>query len=89
MSTLLSGLEVHSIPFFKNELLHMTKWQNLRLIRARIKISDTFWRASNVLDAAIAIAILSVSPSVSHTSDPRLNGSKYRDMIYTARCVDA
>jgi len=32
---------------------------------------------------------LSVCPSVRHTSDPRLNGSRYRDMVYTTQCVHA
>jgi len=50
-------------------------------------------RASNVLDAAIAIATPSVGPSVRlsvhHISDPRVNGLRYRNMLYTAQCVDA
>jgi len=43
--------------------------------------------ASNILDSAVAIQFrLSVRPSVCHISDPRLNNSRYRDMIYTTMC---
>jgi len=31
----------------------------------------------------------SVCPSVCHISDTCLNGSRYRDVIYTTQCVDA
>jgi len=37
---------------------------------------------SNALDDATAIAIQSVRPSVRHTTDPRLNSSRYQDMIW-------
>jgi len=52
-----------------------------------------FWRATNVFGAAFAIAISSVRPSVclsiSHISDQRQNGLKYRNTVCTTRQAGA
>jgi len=43
----------------------------------------------HIFGAGLSQFHLSVSLSVCHSSDPRLNGSRYRDVIYTTQCVDA